>query len=194
MVVGMPNPRARRLALAAAVAAGAAGAALAMALSGCSADVEPTAAPTPSTSSDAAPIFASDEEALAAAVAAYEAYLDVAQEIGEEGGEDPGRLRNAVTSDYADQEIPNYESLSEHHYRVEGRGSLDKPTLMERSDSTVRIYGCIGVGTSRVLDAEGNDITQPDRDSAVPLELTFSWSGDRLLLAGSDVWSGEDYC
>ena len=53
---------------------------LALVVAGCAATPSPTAAPTPS--ADAAdPIFASDEEALAAAVEAYERYRAVSQQI-----------------------------------------------------------------------------------------------------------------
>jgi hypothetical protein len=188
MVVGMPKSTPRRLVLAAVVAA-----LVAMPLSGCSADAKPS--PSPSASAgETTPIFASDEEALAAAVAAYEAYLDVAQQIGEDGGEDAGRIREAVTDEYAEEEIPNYESLAENKYRVVGRGTLESPSLAERTNDAVHIYGCVSVGTSRVVDSDGQDVTPPNRPTTVPLELTFQQIGDDLLLAGSDLWPGDDFC
>ncbi|WP_152030992.1 hypothetical protein [Agromyces aureus] len=188
MVVCMPIPRARHLALVATAAA------LAFTLSGCGADADPTPSATPSPT-EAAPIFASDEEALAAAVASYDRYLDVTQQVGEDGGADADRIFEVATEDYANQEIPNYKSLAEQQYRVVGRGTLDATRLMERSETTVRIYGCVGVGTSKVLDADGVDITSADRPAVVPLEISFQATDNgALLVAGSDVWSGADFC
>ncbi|GAA1939270.1 hypothetical protein [Agromyces allii] len=183
----MPIPRARHLALVATAAA------LALALSACSADAEPTPSASPAPT-EAAPIFASDEEALAAAVAAYDRYLDVTQQIGEDGGANAERILEVATQDYANQEIPNYESLAQHEYRVVGRGTIDAPRLMERSGSVVRIYGCVGVGTTRVLDASGVDITSSERPTTIPLQLSFEAKNDTLLVADSDVWSGDDFC
>ena len=67
----MPDARPRRLTPRVAALLGSAGV-LALALSGCAG--APTPTPTPPSSASAAPIFASDEEALAAAEAAYERY------------------------------------------------------------------------------------------------------------------------
>ncbi|MCP2370914.1 hypothetical protein BJ978_001590 [Agromyces terreus] len=183
----MPNLRSRQLVLAAALAA------LTITLSGCLADANPSPSASPPPS-ESAPIFATDEEALAAAVAAYDAYLDVAQQVGEDGGAEPDRIRAAVTDEYADEEIPNYASLGDNDYRIVGRGTLGKATLMERTDSTVHIYGCVGVGTSRVIDGDGKDVTPTGRPQSVPLELTFQIDNGELLLSSSDVWPGDDFC
>lgn len=201
MVVGMPNPRARRLALAAAVAAGAAGAALAMALSGCSADVEPTAAPTPSTSSDAAPIFASDEEALTAAVAAYEAYAEASRTIVADGFTNPDRVDAFVTDEYAPTLHEEFESFSSAGYRFDGESTTDSTSLVSRSESSgiaeVSIYLCQDVTNVQVLDSNGNNVTPSDREDRVPSQafLVSSDTDPRTLLVNEIVrWSGEDFC
>ena len=60
---------------------------LAVLLSGCASTTEPQPTLTP-TATDAAPLFASDEEALAAATEAYAAYQAVSTEIAKLSGEE----------------------------------------------------------------------------------------------------------
>jgi hypothetical protein len=172
---------------------------IALALSGCTGAPEPT--PTPSAPTDAAePIFASDEEALAAAEAAYERYLSVSAEIGADAGEGTERVLDVATAEYAAEVISEFEKMSAQGLRVEGANTLDTTSLLERSEldgrALVSIYGCVGVGTTQILDEQGNDLTPVDRDDRVPLVLSFeSDDGDgRLLVAGSDSWSGDDFC
>lgn len=178
-------------------AALAAAGALALLLSGCVGNA-PT--PSPSPSSDAAePIFASDEEALAAAVEAYERYIKVAAQIGEDGGDDPERLLQVVSEEYSIVAIADYEDLADHGYRVTGRNSIDTTSLVESSthegQAEVTIYGCVRVGTTRIVDADGKDITPVDRDTEVPLVLVFAGAEpDGLKLTKSDLWTGDDFC
>ncbi|HEX6365881.1 MAG TPA: hypothetical protein VF000_07010, partial [Agromyces sp.] len=91
-----------------------AAASVALLLGGCvgvpGATPTPTAAPSPSPSPE--PIFASDEEALAAAVEAYERYLRVSQMIGEEGGANPRRILSVVTPEYAEVAIAGFEGMA----------------------------------------------------------------------------------
>ena len=69
----MPFPPLIRTARGRVAASAAAGVLVALLLGGCTGTPAPTASPTPSASA-AEPVFASDEEALAAAVEAYEKY------------------------------------------------------------------------------------------------------------------------
>ncbi|MFB6612198.1 hypothetical protein ACFCVO_17880 [Agromyces sp. NPDC056379] len=180
-----------------ACAALAAAGAIALLLSGCAGAVP---APSPSPSADAAdPIFASDEEALAAAVEAYEAYIAVAAEIGQDGGSDPERVLSVVSEGYSTEAIADYEDLASHGYRVLGQNSIDTTSLVELSNygrkTEVTIYGCVRVGTTRIIDSNGNDVTPAGRDSEVPLVLVFEGtSANELKLTKSDLWTGNDFC
>ncbi len=67
-----------------------------LALTGCvDGDRLPTLPPTPTST----PIFASEEEALAAAEEAYAAYLEMSNLISSEGGVEPERIAPFVTAD-----------------------------------------------------------------------------------------------
>ncbi|MCU1570933.1 MAG: hypothetical protein JWR33_1674, partial [Naasia sp.] len=71
---------------------------IATALSGCaSSPTPPTPAPSPSPT--ASPLFASEEEALAAATEAYAAYQAVADEVAEAGGAGADKYEQVATGD-----------------------------------------------------------------------------------------------
>lgn len=178
--------------------AGVAGA-IALLLTGCVGASEPTPTPTP-TDVTIAPIFATDEEALAAAVSAYEAYLQVSADIGEDGGQDSDRVLDVVTSEYADEVVADFDAMAAQGLRVTGSNTIDTTSIVSsyQHDGTVNvvIYGCVGVGTTRVLDEDGTDLTPAERDERVPLVLSFESTGSmsRLVLSGSDAWTGDDFC
>ena len=89
MPISRPKRRAPRRLGAALAAVGA----LALVLTGCVGSPAPTPSPTPT---EAAPIFASDEEALAAAIEAYERYRAASQRSRTtEAGSSPNGLRRS---------------------------------------------------------------------------------------------------
>lgn len=186
----MPRTR-RTVVAAAAVAFG-----LVAALAGCDAGpVDPTSSPPPS---PAPPIFASDEEALAAAEAAYAAYLAASNQIFRDGGRDRGRIRNVSTSAYADVLEAEFKSFEDHGLRMTGSTDYDIVELVDAdlATGTTQTYACLSVGDSKILDADGNDVTVKDRPAVVAVLLTFEL-GDvagELVLGGSEAWSGESFC
>ncbi len=161
------------------------------------ADREPTSPPPVESTADE-PIFASDEAALAAAVAAYEEYLDVEQTIYESDVADVESIRDVTTDDYAEELIEQYGSIRQSSLRLTGRGQIDSERLVEhsRDGSTafVSMYACSDISAVRVVDASGNDVT-PERKERVPVQLSFEQQkGEALLVAGSTSWSGDDFC
>lgn len=184
--------RERLLLLQVALAAGALVGALALA--GCaSAASVPT--PTP-LSPSATPFFASDEEALSAATAAYDAYLKVSDEIAANGGVDPSPLRQVVTSDEYVRQEASFEALRQRGLRATGRTELDSVRL-ERADpdsGQVVLYLCVDLSTVRIVDEQGIDQTPAERVDRQPIEATLDSEEGALLLARSAVWSGTNFC
>jgi hypothetical protein len=172
---------------------------LALALSGCVG--APTPTPTATASSSAEPIFASDEEALAAATEAYERYRSVSATVTAEGGVDAERIDPTVTSDYAMTLHEEFAALAEAGLTIVGATRVHGATLAESAydeqGATVSIYFCRDVGSVRVLGADGSDVTPADRDDTLPTQAYFvSASHDPavLLVDGVELWSGEDFC
>lgn len=205
MVIGMPltHPPRPPLGRAAAGARAGAGVAIALAatllLGGCTDSPAPSPSPAPSQS--AAPIFASDEEALAAAVQAYEKYRAASAEISMDGGKDADRITPFVTSAFGETEIEEYRALEEAGLRMIGTTSVDTISFASRSEANggaaVSFYFCRDVSDARAVNADGEDVTPPDRDERVPLQA-FLVSSDEapalLVVDGVDQWAGDDFC
>lgn len=164
--------------------------------SGCGGgDPIPTLPPTPS----ATPIFASEEEALAAAEEAYAAYSEMSDAISSEGGAEPERIAPFVTEDQLEREVETAEYFSSRSLRAVGSPTVTYFQLQQFSESVngaeIVVYVCLDVSETRVVDATGTDVTPPNRESIVPLEVEFEGeAADALLVSRSEVWSGSSFC
>ncbi|KRC61013.1 hypothetical protein ASE14_08665 [Agromyces sp. Root81] len=195
MSLSRPSRRSRRSAGAALAAVGA----VALLLSGCTGGAP---APSPSPTADASePIFASDEEALAAAVEAYELYRVISGEIFEEGGVEPERINPVVTETFASTLREEFTALEDLGLRSVGTTVVDTTSLVNLAvvdgRAEVSIYLCRDVSGTRIFDGTGSDVTPADRPLRVPSQAFFVSSDDdvrTLLVDGVEEWSGEDFC
>lgn len=181
----------------------AAGATLALlALSGCSA----TPAPPPVTVSatpTAAPIFANDDEALAAAKKAYEAYQAMGDRIFFEGGKDGIRIEPFVSHQFAETEIEGFKQASANGWRSVGKSSFDNFTVQEidllapGGISVVSAYLCADVSRVDVLDATGKSVVPASRQTRTPFRVTFDLApgaSSHLVVSSREVWRGDGVC
>jgi len=172
-------------------------AATALLLAGCTGD-DPIVLPGPDPTT--APVFATDEDALAAAEVAYGEYLRASAEITKKDGDDPKSIAPFVTENYLPELLEGFTELHDSKRYIDGSIAFDGLELQQYSDdlsssAIVSVYLCLDVSDARVRDASGEDVT-PDRPNVVPLELSFE-SIDRdpeLLLASSESWTGENFC
>lgn len=157
---------------------------------------------TPEPDPDATPVFASDEEALAAATEAYAKYLEVSDQIAADGGADPGRMIPIVTKDQYQKEVEGFKSLLDGGLHIVGSSEFDSIMIQSWSmlapgSAQVVVYACSDASSTRVLDASGADVTPTNRRVRAPFELEFVSSiGDSssLILARNELWSGTDFC
>lgn len=171
--------------------------AVVFALTGCVPEVsEPT--PVPTVVASDAPIFASEEEALAAAEAAYAEYVRVSDLIGAEGGAGAERLIPFLSPDMYERESKIYEVLVESKRTIVGKTSYSGFILQRVSDAMtsvdIQAYVCVDVSNNRILDAAGIDVTPADRADRVSLQVTFEATSTSTVLTGSEVWSGSSVC
>lgn len=190
------SPAPLRVRLRAGALAAIAGAVL-LPLSGCSGAPTPTAAPTSSPTSD--PVFATDEEALAAAEAAYEKFELVSQTIASQSGADADRIADVATSDYVPGLLEEFAQYAELGIRVEGRATLDHFSLVQQdvheSGTRVTIYVCRDVSDVVVRDANGADVTPAERDDRTPLVASLVGTNPADLAVDTvELWSGKDFC
>jgi hypothetical protein len=171
---------------------------VALALSGCVGSPDRT--PTPSPSESSSPVFASDEEALAAAEAAYLEYSELINLIASEDNLEPERIRSVATDDYAPTIEKLFNDLRQRGLTIQGGSTPHSFSLLEAAmvggGAEVSFLVCSDVSASRVVDRDGVDVTPSERPPRSALQVTMISSSDdarRLLVDREDQWSG-DYC
>lgn len=166
-----------------------------LALTGCSSQAQNL---QPSeTSGVEKPLFASDEEALAAAQTAYAHYLEVSDQIARDGGANPERLKGMVSLGLYREQESAYSELQSSNFRAGGTTKMDSFHFQSSPNlsGSLIAYVCLDVADNPVMDSEGNDVTPIGRQSRIPLTISFSSMGNReLLIESSEVWSGVNFC
>ena len=167
----------------------------ALSASGCAPEV-PAADPTPTPS--ATPLFASDEEALAAAEEAYAAYLAVTDAIYAEGGAGieklatvaAGKQLNEDTQGFAEVERLGLHSIGATTYDGVELQQFDRES--EEGKGVVTIYVCQDVSLVDVFDASGASVVRTDRPDRTRFEVKFDGdsesSGLSLRVSGVVPW------
>ncbi|QNO38421.1 hypothetical protein H4J02_05275 [Protaetiibacter sp. SSC-01] len=163
----------------------------ALLLSGCvPSDPTPTPPPTP----DATPVFASEEEALAAAEEAYGKYLETVAVVMADGGAKPERLRPLLTEELFEQESAGYEEFASNGWR--GVGSTTFTMQLQRADLAaggVVAYVCDDRSGLDIVDAEGRSVVLGDRPDLAASVVEFVWH-DSLVLSSQEAWDGGGVC
>ncbi|WP_400996850.1 hypothetical protein [Agromyces sp. GXQ0307] len=155
----------------------------------------PAATPTPTSDAADAPLFATDEEALAAAVEAYEAYLAVSDSITADIDADLARIREVTTPEFADFSEHDFAAFRDAGLRTEGSSAVDSARLAEFSPRRVTFYACQDVSAVKLLNSTNEDVTPSDREARIPLVIdAVAVHGDALLIDGNEVWSGDNFC
>lgn len=165
----------------------------ALAASGCAPD--PTAPHTPAPTST--PLFASDEEALAAAEEAYAAYVTLTDEILASGGMGVERLDSVATGRQLETDTAELEELASLGYRAIGSTAISDFTLQaydrqsNMGQSVVTAYVCEDVSDVDIVDPSGESVVEPDRPNRVKYALTFDSTDTKssiLLLSSREPW------
>jgi len=170
----------------------------ALLLAGCTSDgpiVLPGPAPT------TAPVFATDEDALAAAEVAYGEYLKVIDEILADGGKDGDRLLKVATEDVLRFEQTGFDRVLDSGHRSVGHTKFDSMVLQQyeplaqEGEPMVVVYVCDNLSEVDVVDATGKSVVEPGRKSRIPFEVSFDLTEESaLIVSASEGWTGEDFC
>ena len=171
----------------------------ALLLSGC---IPPGSTVTPEPMPSSTPVFASEEEALSAAEAAYREYLAVSDAITADAGANPERIQALIAPDQLEEQLAVFEPYSERNLRTEGSTTFDSAELQQYvegqdGEAAVDFYVCLDVSGVRVFDATGADVTPSQRPSRLPLEIGYvvsAGASPRIVLVRSESWTGDDFC
>ena len=161
-----------------------------MAMTGCVDPSPPvTSSPTPSPT----PVYASEEEALAAAEAAYAAYTEMSDQIFHDGGKDADRLAGVSTGDLLKVELEGFRQVAQLGYRSTGQTTFSALELQqlaptESGEGYVTVYLCEDVSATDVLDASGASVVSNDRPPRTRFEVSFDYVGGTLLASRKEAW------
>jgi hypothetical protein len=163
-------------------------------LGGCGGgDPMPTLPPTPS----ATPIFASEEEALAAAedaYAVYQAAVDLALQTLDDSGLDAVATGTALAT--ALESVEEFEASARHQVGFTQVGSVspaDLSSLVDGDGTEVsQVYACIDLSAVSVVSQSGETTQSPV--SVLPMIVGLTWDGNHLLVAEEEVWDGSNFC
>ncbi|WP_411720617.1 hypothetical protein [Mycetocola sp.] len=159
-----------------------------------------TPAPRPTSTPTSTAIFASEDEALAAATDVYQRYTAQFDKDSANGDGGAEAMVGLVTPAYLEKlEVPGL--LEENNWHTQGVTTFDNVSLVEKSESDqlalVRLRLCRDVSGVRILDSGGADVTPATRLERFPVEVEFVSSAPReasLLIADSGSWTGDDFC
>jgi len=168
-------------------------------LPGCTGDA-PLVLPSPESST--APVFASDEEALAAAEAAYGEYLRLLDEIFSDGGVGGDRLNAVAAAELVERQAVGFEEAMAAGETSFGTTTFDSMELQQYDsgapggDSIVTVYVCQDVSQVDVRDKQGNSVVADGRATRIPFEVAFDLSStqSKLIVGSTEIWTGADFC
>lgn len=171
-----------------AVLAGAA----ALGLSSCAAER------APGNTSSASSVVISENEALAAAMSVYGAYLAASDRVASGGWVATDELSRFETGNALSNDL---SVARDYHKRGLRQTGTTKYSLYKLESYTsgpplsVLAYICLDVSAVDIVDSEGNSVIKPGRVSRNPLEVEFSGpDAGRIRVSSSEAWSGSDFC
>lgn len=141
-------------------------------------------APSPGAESDEpTPMFASDEEAFAAAEVTYQAYLDAVNRGRDGGSGDP---QSFLIASALEAEISGARQLTTAGITVRGPSHIQSfaglTYVTGVGGEVVTAELCLDGSNTVVLDAQGSDVTPIHRQSISPVDVSFLVSGEELLI------------
>jgi hypothetical protein len=170
----------------------------ALLLSGCLPQSH-TATPTPQPSST--PVFASDEEALAAAEAAYAEYLRVSDAITADGGANPERIEPLVTVAQYQVELDGFQLYQSKGWKTAGSSQFETLELQNYSENgdgsaDISMYVCSDISNQRVVDSNGLDVTPADLPTRQTLQVSMiaELGPPSVRLDGTEIWDSAQGC
>ncbi len=191
----MPTPRRRRAVRRGAAVVVATG--LALALAGCVGAPAPT--PTPTSAGTPEPIFASDEEALAAAEAAYARFIEATTTVTNRGGASPEGLDSVASGDALEDERAAAARFREQGLRTTGTVSFRVDDVQSIAVDTnaveITLYVCDDLRQVDLLNSAGDSLVVEGRVVDVPYTVVVAGAdAEELRGAERDLWTRENFC
>ncbi len=151
---------------------------------------------TPAPQPTSTPVFASEEEALAAAVEAYAGYqreVDAALTTY-----DVSNLDTVADGEALSAALESVKSFEQSGRRQVGESVTRGESLAQADLLTaelVQIYACLDISATDVLDASGSSTVTGSRPETLSVIVSLEWraGNDVLVVSSEEVWDG-DFC
>jgi hypothetical protein len=170
----------------------------ALSATACTPPPEPPRTPAPSST----PLFASDEEALAAAEAAYAAYATVIDNVLQNGGRDTTPIRQVAEGAALRDAVADAGEFEANGYRTVGTTRIiavrlqSNDTLAGPHDVAVRAYVCEDVSKVDLLDSSGKSLVSSERPNVTPFQAAFAPAKESsgLVVVEREIWGDSNVC
>jgi hypothetical protein len=144
-------------------------------------------------------VFASEEEALAAAEELYGEYLAAENALGAGGWVDVSLVEPFLKGEALADETESAESLATKGYRQSGEINFDSAALQQLDDDgpgsvQLTLYLCLDVSTASILDSADQPVVIPDRPDRLGLEIEMDDGEGDLKIERSEPWTGSNFC
>ena len=158
----------------------------------------PTPTPTP-TDVTIAPIFATDEEALAAAEVAYDRFLEASAAVTSTGGTDLSPLNGIAIGAAQDAQLESAAAYVEDNLHSTGRREFTTYRLQSNEADMARgaivtLYVCDDLRGLDVVDANGVSVVSPDRVVDVPYRVVVEGQAESLKVSEKELWERDNFC
>ena len=166
--------------------------------SGCAGPV-----PEPDSSGSAAAgeaFFASEEEAVEAALAVYAEYAATADAIMADGGARPERLEPYADKELFESQLASFEKMRDDQAVGSGATSFSihewqQDPVLDRTGVFLSAYMCRDVSDTGVFGPNGEDLVSPDRYDVIATEVLWTVSEDGTVKVSKDApWLPENFC
>jgi hypothetical protein len=160
------------------------------ALTGCSTPEPPppVVSPSASASASATPVFASDEEALAAAEKAYTEYLATVDAVLNAGGKGAEMINDVASRDALQAGVSDAEEFARERVKTIGVRTVANLVLQSFDDERVRLYICEDVSAVNLLGANGESLVSSTR----PPRQAFEVAVDSESLLVTERWARDN--
>lgn len=145
------------------------------------------------------PLFASDEEALNAAVEIYRQYLYVSDLIMQDGGADPERIEPYASGQALEYSLESFEVFRDKELRSVGFYDI-KSTLLQQNKITaetadVYFYACNDISAIDIIDGNGKSTLTETRAYQFVELVNVSFSeGSTGTVSYLEFWQGLEIC
>lgn len=135
--------------------------------------------------------FATEEEALAAAIEVYEGFQLVYSELARRPGDDPTQLSDWATGDYLAASLAGLETMRTNQWTRVGAARASNFVLLDyaphAASGAVVVELCHDVSAVQLMDASGESVAPDDRVLVGTMVATFDRVGSQLLLSNREL-------